>query len=98
MSQDDHFYHQVQIISAFWKSKNLERVESLGLQAVEEGNRYPALFRILAMLYRKQHRLKEEANILKIGIERNKNNPGVARRDFIKRLARVNDLITPSKP
>ncbi|GAB2570510.1 hypothetical protein [Levilactobacillus fujinensis] len=96
MSQDDHFYRQTQNLSTFWKRKDLDRVESIGLWAVEEGNWYPAIFQVLAMLYRKQHRLEEEAKILKIGIERNKRNPGVARRDFIKRLERVNELIASS--
>lgn len=97
MSQDDHFYRQGQNLSTLWKRKDLEHVESLGLHAVEEGNWYPVIFHILTILYRKQHRLKDEKRILEIGIERNKRNPGVARRDFIKRLDRVNKLIDSSK-
>jgi len=64
---------------------------------VKEGNWDPVIFHILAMLYRKQHRLEEEAGILEIGIERNKRNSGVARSNFTKRLERVKELIASSQ-
>lgn len=94
---EDYFFRQGQTLSGLWSQKKLNQVESLGLRAIQEGNWYPVIFHTLAMLYRKQQRLEDEARILEIGIERTKRNPGVARKDFTKRLDRVNELIASSK-
>jgi len=51
----------------------------------------------MAMLYRKQKKYSEEAKVLKIGIQRNQKNPGAVKRDFAKRLDRVQQLIESSK-
>jgi len=96
-SQDDHFYHQSMHISKFWKDKNFEYVERIGTKAISEGNWYPSVYQIMAMLYRKQKKYSEEAKVLKIGIQRNQKNPGAVKRDFAKRLDRVQQLIESSK-
>lgn len=96
-SLDDHYYRQSQHVTTFWRKKQLEKLETLGLKAINEGNWYPAIYQTLAMLYRKQKRYPEEAKVLKIGIERNQKNPGVAKRDFAKRLTRVQQLIESSR-
>lgn len=97
-SLDDHYYRQGQHVTTFWQKKQLEKLESLGLKTIYEGNWYPIIYQTLAMLYRKQKRYSEEAEVLKIGIKRNQKNPGVAKRDFAKRLIRVQQLIESSKP
>lgn len=96
-SLDDHYYRQSQHIATFWQKRQLEKLENLGLKAIDEGNWYPVIYQTLAMLYRKQKRYPEEATVLKIGIERNQKNPGVAKHDFAKRLIRVQQLIESSK-
>lgn len=96
-TQDDHFYRQSANISKLWRDKNLEYVERVGTKAIAEGNWYPPIYQVMAMLYRKQKRYLEEAEVLRIGIKRNQKNPGVAKRDFAKRLIRVQQLIESSK-
>lgn len=96
-AQDDHFYRQGLRISNLWQDKNLKYVERIGTKAIAEGNWYPIIYKVMAMLYRKQKRYAEEVKVLELGIQRNQKNPGIAKRDFAKRLVRVQQLMESSK-
>ncbi|WP_057826066.1 hypothetical protein [Lentilactobacillus sunkii] len=92
---ESYFVKSNQRIQYLWESKQYELCEKEALEQVDLGNKFPAVYSILAMLYRKQKRYQDELDILKKGVEAQISiqNPGVAIRDFRKRIIRVEELI-----
>lgn len=92
---DDYFYHSNARIQYLWNTKKYNQCEKEALEQISRGNKYPLIYQILAQLYRNSKSYEKEANILKQGIQAqiDIHNPGVAKRDFKKRLMKVNELI-----
>ncbi|WP_235806136.1 hypothetical protein, partial [Lentilactobacillus parafarraginis] len=77
-----------------FKSRKYNQCEKEALEQISRGNKYPLIYQILAQLYRKSKLYEKEADILKQGIQAqiDIHNPGVAKRDFKRRLVKVNEL------
>lgn len=92
---DNYFYYSQSRIQYLWNIKQYDQCEKEALEQISRGNKYPTIYEILAKLYRRNKAYKQEACILKQGIQAQVDihNTGVAKRDFEKRLIRVNELI-----
>lgn len=92
---DDYFCHSNLRIQYLWNIKKYNQCEKEALEQISRGNKYPLIYQILAQLYRKSKLYEKEADILKQGIQAqiDIHNPGVAKRDFKRRLVKVNELI-----
>lgn len=92
---DDYFYNSNARIQYLWNIKQYDQCEKEALEQISRGNKYPTIYEILAKLYRKSKAYKQEACILKQGIQAQVDihNTGVAKRDFEKHLISVNELI-----
>lgn len=93
-SQFEIFYQGQKLVKELWNNKDFYYCENEALHQILEGNPIPNVYKTLAMLYRKQKRYVDEVKILKLAIKVQEvtHNPGVAKRDFKKRLIRATEL------
>lgn len=91
---DNYFYKSNQRIQYLWNAKQYELCKKEAMEQISQGNKYPIIYNILAMMYREQKRYQDEIDIMKKGIDAqiSIHNPGVAIRDFRKRIERAEEL------
>lgn len=86
-------------LDSLWKNHKIEEATTLGESMIAHGDKLPAVFSRMAVLYRSQKKYAEEINILKQGIQAQIDiiNPGVAKRNLEIRLKRAQELLAKSK-
>ncbi len=87
----EYFHPRQKLLADLWRKGKLEEAEELGEKMIRQGFKYPTVFTILALIYRKQKRYLKEAEVLKKGMQAqiDMGNSKSVYRDFERRLRKI---------